>query len=172
MSSEPSPKNYYYLKSKLRLRDSVYEFPFMSVDETNLFADFFNPILQLHSIDKSGTILLPLDTLFHHLRLFILDQLNWNDELVKIFQATYITVDQGVFEVNDRGDFLKDIKNFLLLFEKSPPREFISYFFRSAKRRGTSFIETLFVVFRIFGPLEETMDELIQAFDLFRDNPA
>ena len=172
MSSESHSQNYYYLKSKLRLRDSIYEFPFMAVDETNLFADFFNPILQLHLIDKSGITLLPVATLFHHLRLFILDQLNWNDEFVKIFQAAYITVDQGVFELNEPEDLLCDIKNFLILFEKAYPNEFVSYFFKSAKRRRTSFIETLFVGFSIFEPLEETMDELIQAFESFRDNPA
>jgi hypothetical protein len=171
MPSESSSANYYYLKSKLRLRDSTYEFPFMSVDETNLFADFFKPILKLHPINESGPTLLPLDVLFEHLRLFILEQLNWNEEIVKIFQAAYIAVDQGAFEVNDREDFLKDLKNFLILFEKAYPNEFISYFFKDAKRRGRSFIETLFVVFRIFKPLEETMDELIQAFETFRDNP-
>ena len=172
MSSESHSQNYYYLKSKLRLRDSIYEFPFMAVDETNLFADFFNPILQLHLIDKSGITLLPVATLFHHLRLFILDQLHWNDEIVKIFQAAYITVDQGVFELSDPEDLLVDIKNFLILFEKAYPREFLLYFFTDAKRRGSSFIETLFVGFSIFEPLEETMDDLIQAFESFRDNPA
>jgi hypothetical protein len=79
MSNVQNTKNYYYLKSKHRFTGTFYEFPFMSLDETNLFAEFFNPILQLYPIDKSVTTLLPLDVLFQHLRLFILEQLNWND---------------------------------------------------------------------------------------------
>jgi hypothetical protein len=171
MPSKSSSNNYYYLKNKLRLRDSIYEFPFMSVDETNLFAEFFSPIIAKYPIKKNKTTFLPLDVLFKQLRLFILKQLNWNEEIVKNFQAAYIAVDQGAFEVNNREDFLKDLKNFLLLFEKSPPRDFILYFFSDAKSRGRSFIETLFIVFNIFKPLEETMDGLIQSFEIFRDNP-
>ncbi|MCG3226908.1 MAG: hypothetical protein H7645_08310 [Candidatus Heimdallarchaeota archaeon] len=172
MPSESSPKNYYYLKSKHCFKGTIYEFPFMSIDETNLFADFFKPILQLHPIEESGITLLPVDTLFYHLRLFILDQLNWNIEIVKLFQSSYILVDTGAIEVGYSEDFLRDVKNFLLLFEKAEPEEFIHYFFADAKLRGKSFIESLFVRLYDFEPTREQMDELFQAFVIFRDNPA